>query len=136
MKMRMGGVVCVVMLAAGMAAGQSDQDTAWVGTWHAELDGQPSAVLTLAKDNGALEGTLVLNGISRDGGQPHIAVREAHALMHPRLEGQTLSFQVKRRDASSPLMNFTVDLTAHGSARLRCLNCGEDAPVVEMSKEN
>lgn len=136
MKMRMGGVVCVVMLAAGMAAGQSDQDTAWVGTWHAELDGQPSAVLTLAKDNGALEGTLVLNGISREGGQPHIAVRQAHALMHPRLEGRTLSFQLKRRDASSPLMNFTVDLTANGNAMLHCLNCGEDAPVVEMTKED
>lgn len=136
MKMRTGGVVCVLMLAAGMAAGQSDQDAPWVGTWHAELDGQPSAVLTLAKDNGVLEGTLVLNGISRDGGQPHIAVREAHVLMHPRLEGQTLSFQLKRKVASSPVMNFTVDLTAHGNAKLHCLNCGEGAPVVEMTKED
>ena len=136
MKMRMWGVVCVVILAAGLAAEQSDKDAAWVGSWQAELDGQPSAVLTLAEDNGALEGTLVLNGISRDGGQPHIAVRETHALMHPRLEGRTLSFQVKRINASSPLMNFTVDLTTQGSARLHCLNCGEDVPVVEMTREN
>ena len=142
MKMRIWGVVCVALIATGVAAGQtnaavqSNQDAAWVGTWHAELDGQPSAVLTLAEDNGALEGTLVLNGISRGGGQPHIAVRETHVLMHPRLDGRTLSFQVKRIKASSPLMSFTVDLTAQGSARLHCLNCGEDAPVVEMAKED
>ena len=136
MRYLIGGVVCLVMLAAGVAVAQSDKDAAWAGIWQAELDGQPSAVLTLAKDNGALEGTLVLNGISRDGGKPHIAVREAHVLMHPRLEGRTLSFQVTRISASSPLMNFTVELTASGNASLHCLNCGEDAPVVEMTKED
>ena len=136
MRFRIWGVVCVVMWAAGLAAGQSSQDAAWVGIWQTELDGQPSAVLTLAMDNGALEGTLVLNGISRDGGPPHIAAREPHVLMHPRLDGRTLSFQLKRMEASSPLMNFTVDLTAGGSARLHCLNCGKDAPVVEMTKED
>lgn len=136
MKICIWGVVCAVLMAAGMAAGQSDQGVAWVGIWQAELDGQPSAVLTLAEDNGSLEGTLVLNGISRDGGQPHIAVRQTHVLMHPRLEGRTLFFQVKRIDASKPLMNFTMDLTAQGSARLHCLNCGDDAPVVEMAKED
>ena len=136
MDIRMGGVVCVVMLAAGLAAAQSDQDAAWVGIWQAELDGQPSAVLTLAEDNGALEGTLVLNGISREGGQPHIAVREPHVLLNPRLEGRTFSFQLKRKNASSPLMSFTVDLTAQGKAMLHCLNCGDDAPVVEMAKED
>lgn len=136
MRIRMGGVVCAGLLAAGLAAAQSDQDAAWAGVWQAELDGQPSAVLTLAEDNGALEGTLVLNGISREGGQPHIAVRQTHVLMHPRLEGRTFSFQVKRQDASNPIMNFTVELTAQGKAMLHCLNCGEDAPVVEMTKED
>ena len=136
MGIRMGGVVCVGLLATGLAASQPDQNAAWVGIWQAELDGQPSAVLTLAEDDGVLAGTLVLNGISRDGGQPHIAVREAHVLMHPRLEGRTFSFQLKRMKDSSPLMNFTVDLTAQGKARLHCLNCGDDAPVVEMTKED
>ena len=136
MKMLMGGIVCVGMIVLFCAATQSNVGPGWVGVWHAELDGQPSAVLTLAQDNGDLEGTLVLNGISRDGGPPHIAVREAHVLMHPRLEGRTLSFQLKRKVASSPLMNFTVDLSAQGNARLHCLNCGEDAPVVEMTKED
>ena len=136
MRFRMWGVVCVVMLAAGLAAAQSDQDAAWAGVWQAELDGQPSAVLTLADDSGALEGTLVLNGISREGGQAHIAVRQTHVLMHTRLEGRTFSFQVKRRDASNPMMDFTVELTAQGKAMLHCLNCGEAAPAVEMTRED
>jgi hypothetical protein len=136
MDIRMGATVCFGTIVLCCAAAQSNVDTGWVGVWRAELDGQPSAVLTLAEDNGPLEGTLVLNGISRDGGQPHIAVRQAHVLMHPRLEGRTLSFQLKQNNASSPLMNFTVELTAQGNASLHCLNCGEDAPVVEMRKED
>ncbi len=50
--------------------------------------------------------------------------------------GVWLSFQLKRLDASSPLMDFTVTLTAPGSARIHCLNCGDDAPVVEMTRED
>lgn len=136
MRFRSWGVVCAVMLAAGVAGAQSDRDAAWAGVWQAELDGQPSAVLTLAEDNGALEGTLVLNGISNEGGQPHIAVRQTHVLMHPRLDGRMFSFQVKRRDASNPMMNFTVELTAQGKAMLHCLNCGDDAPVVALTKQD
>jgi hypothetical protein len=136
MNIRMGGVVCVGMILVGCAWAQSDQDSAWIGVWQARLDGLPSAVLTLAKDNRALEGTLVLNGISRDEGQPHIAVREAHVLMHPRLEGQMLSFQLKRRDPSSLPMNFTANMNAKGKVTLHCMNCGDDAPMVEMTKED
>lgn len=95
-----------------------------MGVWEGQLDGQPSVILTLAEDTGALEGTLVLNGVSRDGGQPHIAVRESHVLVHPLLEGPTLSFRVKRLDSSSPLMDLTVTLKAGGNATIHCLNCG------------
>ena len=92
MGIRMGGVVCVGLLAAGLAAVQPDQNDAWVGVWQGELDGQPSAVLTLAEDNGALEGTLVLNGISRDGGHRTSRCGRRMSLMHPRLEGRTFRF--------------------------------------------
>jgi len=136
MRMRIGGAVFLLMMSAGIAGAQTNEDASWVGIWHAELDGQPSAVLTLAEDNGPLEGTLVLNGISHDGGQPRIAVRETHVLMHPRMDGKTFSFQVKRKNASNPLMNFTVVLAAEGTATLRCLNCGVDAPVAEMTEED
>lgn len=136
MNIRTGGIVCAGMIVLCAAAAQSNSDPGWVGVWQGELDDQPSVILTLAEDTGTLDGTLVLNGISRDGGQPHIAVREPHVLVHPRLEGRTLLFQLKRIDASSPMMNFTVTLTAHDKATIHCLNCGEDAPVVEMTKQD
>jgi hypothetical protein len=60
-----------------------------------ELDGQPSVVLTLAQDTDILEGTLVLNIVSRAGGEPRIIAHEPHVLMHVRTEGDILSFQLK-----------------------------------------
>jgi hypothetical protein len=108
----------------------------WVGVWQAELDGQPSAILTLGEDTGSLEGTLVLNGINREGGQPRIAVRETHVLMHAHVDGNTLSFQLKRLRGASELMNFTVVFAENGSATMHCSNCGSEAPVVAMTKED
>lgn len=34
-------------------------------------------------------------------------------------------------------MDFTVTLTAKGTtAKIHCMNCGDDAPVVEITKED
>ena len=108
----------------------------WVGVWQGELDGQPGVVLTLAQDNGTLDGTLVLNIITRDGGQPHILAHEPHTLMQPHLDGSRLSFRVKRIGASPVPAEFTVELTSHGHAKIHCLNCGDDSPTVEMTKQD
>src|SRR5690242_893399 len=93
---RMLGICSALIIAGLPATAQDSVDAGWIGVWQGELDGLPSAILTLAKDDGKLDGTLVLNGISRSGGTPHIAVREAHVLMHPKLNGNTLSFDLKR----------------------------------------
>ena len=123
-----------LLIAATTTLTQSSNPSNWVGVWQRELDGQPSIVLTLAQDNGSLGGTLVLNGINNDGGQPHIAVHEAHTLIHSHLSGNSLSFTVKSRRASSTTMVFDVQQTSNSEATLHCLNCGEDAPVVEITK--
>jgi hypothetical protein len=137
MRIRMWGIVCFVMIALCSAAAQLDTSAGWVGVWQGELDSQPSVILTLAEDMGTLEGTLVLNIINRDdGGQAHVVAHEPHVLVHPRLDGPTLSFQLKRPDPSSPMMDFTVTLKNGGSAMIHCLNCGKDAPTVEMTKED
>ena len=136
MDIRMGGVVCVGMIMMCCAAAQSNSGSGWVGVWQGELDGQPSVILTLAEDTGALEGTLVLNIIKREGGQAHIVAHEPHVLVHPMIDGSRLSFQLKRLNPSSPMMDFTVTLTAQRSARIHCLTCGNDAPEVEMTKED
>lgn len=105
----------------------------WIGVWQAQLDGLPSVVLTLAKDNGTLEGTLVLSIITRDDGAPHIVAHEAHVLMRTRTQGDSLTFQVKRIDRSDDPMEFAIQQISPNSATIHCLNCG-GAPTVEMSK--
>lgn len=134
MKIRLMGIVFAIFALVGAAEAQAGHDSDWVGVWQAQLDGQPSATLTLAEDTGTLQGTLVLNIISRDSGKPQIVAHEPHVLMNPGVTGDTLSFQAKRIDGSAP-MKFTVKRTSQGSAKIHCLNCG-DAPVVEMKKQN
>jgi len=128
--------LCALLIATTTVAIQSSNPSDWVGVWQGELDGQPSVVLTLARDNGALEGTLVLNIISRDGGQPHIIAHEPHTLMQLHLEGARLSFHLKRIDGSSRPMDFNVELTSHEHAKIHCLNCGDKAPNVEITKQD
>ncbi len=108
----------------------------WTGVWEGQLDGQPSVTLTLAEDSGELGGTLVLNIISAEEGQPHVVAREPHVLVQPRVDGNKLSFEVRRIDKSSDPMNFTVVLTHEGKAQIHCLNCGAEAPTVTLVKSN
>lgn len=127
--------LCAFLIAATTMAVQSSNPSNWVGVWQGELEGLPSVILTLATDDGSLQGTLVLNGINGEGGTPHIAVRETHVLLHPKLNGMTLSFEVKGyRGGSGTTMDFTVEQTSSRSAIIHCLNCGEDAPAVEITK--
>jgi hypothetical protein len=34
------------------------------------------------------------------------------------------------------MMNFTVIVATRSKATIHCLNCGDDAPVVEITKED
>ena len=86
--------LCALLIAATALAHQSSSTSDWIGVWQGELDGQPSVTLTLAEDTGMLEGTLVLNIISRDNGQPQIIAREPHVLMRPHVDCVKLSFEV------------------------------------------
>ena len=126
--------ICALLIAATTLAAQSTNPSDWIGVWQGELDSLPSVTLTLAEDTGTLEGTLVLNIITRDGGLPHIVAREPHVLINPRIDGVRLSFEAKRIDNSSSPMHFSVELTSHQDAKIHCLNCGENAPTVEITK--
>jgi hypothetical protein len=136
LNLRMSGIFCATIAAACVLTAQGSSNADWVGVWQGELDGQPSVILTLAQDNGPVEGTVVLNGISRDGGPAHIAVHETHVLMHPRIDGNTLSFQLKRIHDSDPLMDFTVTRAGGTNAVIHCSNCGKDAPVAPITKQD
>jgi len=113
---------------------QSGPNSQWIGLWQAQLDGQPSVILTLGDDTGQLGGAVVFNMVSREGGQPHVIGHDAHVLMNPHIEGDTLHFQVIRRGDNRQL-EMTVRMTADGAATLHCLNCGDDASVVDIVRE-
>jgi len=102
--------------------------------WQAQLDGQPGVTLTLGDDTGQLGGAVVFNVVSREGGQPHVIGHDAHVLMNPRIDGDTLHFQVIRRGDNRQL-EMTIHITADSAAKLHCLNCGDDAPVVDIVRE-
>lgn len=129
-------ILYAFLAGASATFAQNGSNPDWTGVWQGELEGLPSVILTLATDDGSLEGTLVLNGINGDGGTPHIAVRETHMLLHPKLSGMTLSFEVKRLRGSSTTMEFTVEKTSNTTAKIHCLNCGSDAPVVEITRQD
>ena len=78
--------VFVFGVMAGLLTCTSVAETAgnarWIGVWQGQLDGQPGVILTLADDGGELGGTIVLNGVSREGGSPHVVTSELHVLVH------------------------------------------------------
>jgi hypothetical protein len=124
--------VATSMLALATIVAQPAGNTAWIGVWTAQLDGQPGTTLTLGDDAGELGGTLVMNMVSREGGQPHVIETDTHVLIAPRLEGDTLTFSIKRMHNTDQPAQFSVTLIGNGKAKTRCLNCGADAPVVEL----
>ena len=128
--------VCALLITATTMALQSSSPSSWVDVWQGELEGLPSVVLTLATDGGQLQGTLVLNGISSNDGNPRIAVHEAHVLLRPALHGSYLSFAVKRQRGSGTTMDFTVEQSSANSAKIHCLNCGDEAPIVAITKQD
>ena len=149
MRIRVWEGVCAFFLSAAMANAisvwltntatvyaQTAAPASWVGVWQGELGGLPSTILTLASDGGNLQGTLVLNGISGEGGKLHIAVHEVHALLNLNADGKTLSFQLRQVRRSGTTLDFTVEQTSNTTAQIHCLNCGGDAPTVEITKQD
>jgi hypothetical protein len=101
------------------------------GIWRGTLEGVPSVTLTLADDTGSLDGTIVFYGL--DGETHKVVAMEPHTLIHPTLDGNALTFQVKRLDAT--LITVKVVFITPTKAELHCLNCGDDAPLAELTKE-
>lgn len=134
MNARIFSVTTLAAVLIASATAQPTNPSQWVGVWQSTLDGQPGATLTLADDTGQLGGTLVLNVILKDDGQPRIAASEPHLLLNLNRNGSNLSFDVKKIDGSAGLLHFALTLTSGGMARIHCMNCGAGAPTVEMDR--
>ena len=115
----------VIAAATTTYAQPTDNHANWIGVWQAKLDGIPSLELTLGDDDGQLNGTVVFHAVLKEkGGQPHIGSTEPHTLMHPKFEGNTLTFQIIRSHSDNKILNMTVALGPNNKAQFTCENCG------------
>src|ERR1700750_766732 len=116
---------CVLSMLVCASFAQSTTNKVWDGVWQGDLAGQPSVTLTLAEESGQLGGTVVFNAISQENGTARVLEKAVH-LVHPQIQGNTLSFRVVRKSDSKELAMAVLLLDSH-RARLQCTNCGEDA---------
>jgi hypothetical protein len=123
----------LVLLMVCAAHAQSTNHTSWLGVWQGELDGQPGVTLTLAEEDGELGGIIVFNEVSRESGTPRVIGSIAHMVMHPRVEGNTLSFDVRRPD-NAKLVKMAVAMEGNDKMKMECVNCGEDRATTELVK--
>ena len=123
MKWRMIFGTLGAMAVSCVLAAETRNYEQWVGVWQGELDGQPGVTVTLGRDSGDLQGTIVFNVVSRDGGQARVIGHDAHVLTHVRLDDSALAFEVIRLGDSRDL-HLTMRLTDDGNASLQCADCG------------
>jgi hypothetical protein len=112
-------VFCSAPLRAQMTAPSS-----WIGVWNGTLEGQPGVTLTLADDHGQLGGTVVFNFIVGPPPSTRIGGSDTLLVTHPRLEGNTFSFQVNRT-SDKKLLQFAVRSIDSDRLEMRCVNCGD-----------
>jgi hypothetical protein len=123
--------LALLMACAGHA--QSTNHTSWLGVWQGQLDGQPGVTLTLAEANGELGGTVVLNAVSRESGTPQVISSMVQMVMHPSVEGNTLSFDINR-PSDAKLLKMAVTLEGNDKMKMVCVTCGDDRATAELVK--
>lgn len=110
-------------LACSLSAQTSDFER-WVGVWEGQLEGQPGVTVTLGRDTGDIQGTIVFNLVARnDGEPPHVIGHDAHVLTHVNLDERTLAFHVIRLGDAREL-HLTLRMTDSNKAVLECADCG------------
>lgn len=128
-------VIITVALLGGLAAAESPLD----GTWQGKMDGVPAVAVTVKDNGGKLSGTVTFYRIVNDGSGPRAEGKNTSDLVNPKLEGKTLSFQV--RNPNNELSSFQMELTAENEAILkggkvkRREEEATDAPPLKMTRE-
>ncbi|HEY3628706.1 MAG TPA: hypothetical protein VGL00_20625 [Terracidiphilus sp.] len=124
MKRRMFLLVLSAMAMSSSLPAQTDGYEQWVGVWEGQLEGQPGVTVTLGRDGGDVQGTIVFNVVARgQGEQPHVIGHDAHVLTHVDLNGTTLAFHVVRLGDGREL-HLEMRLGNDGKAVLECADCG------------
>ncbi len=123
-------VVAVRGRAQSSASGQAST-ARWVGVWQGQLEAVPGVVLTLSDDLNSLDGMIVFTVLGPDSTKehPNIVGHEVHAMMHPQLNADTLSFQIKSLGHSTDVVEMTFVLTGASEGQLKCPKCGSAGPI-------
>ena len=125
-------VFAVLAVVCSLLA-QTNDFAPWVGVWEGQLDGKPGVTVTLGRDAGDVQGTIVFNVVSRnDGQEPRVIGHDAHALTHVNLDGGTLAFHVIRLGDAREL-HLTMRLTGSNKAVLECADCAGPG-VTELNR--
>jgi hypothetical protein len=135
-------MIAVMLVAASTAIAQSAAQSIdkpfvhpkWTGVWQGTLGGVPSVTLTLADDAGAANGTIVFHAIKNDHGHAYSFSTEPHTLIQPRVEGNAISFQVKRGNGSAEILNMKAELGDDGNIHFACSNCGPEGTKAELER--
>jgi hypothetical protein len=106
----------------------------WTGVWQGTLDGVPAVTLTLADDAGEANGTIVFHAIKNENGHAYSFSTEPHTLIHPRVDGNTISFRVKRGNGSTEILNMAVELGKDGNVAFTCSNCGAEGTKTDLER--
>ena len=139
------GILATLAITAMLTAAANAQTAAqsidkpfvhpvWTGVWQGNLDGVPAVILTLANDAGEANGTIVFHAIKNENGHAYSFSTEPHTLIHPRVEGNTLSFQVVRGNGSTEVLNMSVELSNDGNIQFTCTNCGPQGTKAELDR--
>jgi hypothetical protein len=123
----------LALLMACAAQAQSTSHNSWLGVWQGELDGQPGVTLTLAEEDGELGGTVVFNAVSRENGTAKVIGSTVHMVNHPSVDGNTLSFEVKR-PSDAKLLKMAVVMEGNDKMKIQCVNCGDDRATAELAR--
>ena len=134
MKGKIFATICAAMAMTAAAGAASPRTEQWVGVWQGKLGGVPSVELTLGDDAGEVNGSIVFHIVLNDGAGPHAASTEPHALIHPRLDGDRLLFQVKRGNGSDEILNMAVELTSSRTIKFDCSNCGPTGTNADLER--
>ena len=142
---RILGILASLTIAAMLTATANAQTAAqsinkpfihpmWTGVWQGNLDGVPAVILTLANDAGEANGTIVFHAIKNENGHAYSFSTEPHTLIHPRVDGNTISFQVKRGNGSAEILNMAAELGKDGNIQFTCPNCGPEGSKAELER--
>lgn len=123
---------CAVFVVGVSFQGQSSK-AAPAGVWRGFANGLPTVTLTLADDAGEIGGTVVFYAIDRE--SRRVLSVEPHTLLHAKVEGRTLTFQMKLGGDRTGLARVSVAFGADDKAMIHCLDCGPDSPTVEIIRQ-